>query len=193
MSIQRVEAQLAAKGEVMDGEAVQTFDFSNKVKEILSKHNQLTPPINVFNIALNEGLDLKFLSKRKVKEQHTEGQLAYITRKKMWAIYYNGDANVYRQRFTVAHELGHYFIHKSSFLDTEDTLNRDLQWDYAELQANQFGAELLMPVEMVLSEGKKYVDKVESKYQFVLEMAYVFMVSRIAMQYRLKNLQILPS
>lgn len=52
-----------------------------------------------------------------------------------------------KQRFTVSHELGHYFIHRDvdTFVDDEKT-NSD---DEREKEANKFAAELLMPTAWV--------------------------------------------
>jgi hypothetical protein len=50
-----------------------------------------------------------------------------------------------RQRFTVAHELGHFFMHKKPIVDRARVLRRSLQWDRKELEANVFAAELLTP------------------------------------------------
>lgn len=167
------------------------LNFASWIRGILDENNQSTPPINIFNIAYKEGLELKYLPKRKVTEQGIEGQLTYHHRQKQWVIHYNGYSSTTRQRFTVAHELGHYFVHQHTFVDTGDIMYRDVQWDISELQANQFAGELLMPVDMVLSEGKKIIDYVESQAQFIERMASTFMVSKLAMHYRLINLQLL--
>lgn len=52
-----------------------------------------------------------------------------------------------RQRFTIAHELGHYFLHQDKLsngiideLNREDGVNNQIEFD-----ANEFGANLLMP------------------------------------------------
>jgi len=167
------------------------FDFATWVQKIHKENNQHSPPINVFNIANNEGIDLKYLPKKKVSERGIEGELSYANRKKQWTIYFNGHNTTTRQKFTVAHELGHYFVHNNFFQDSSDTMFRDVQWDMAELQANQFASELLMPVEMVVKEGEKIIDTVETKNDFISKMAYIFMVSQLAMRFRLINLGIL--
>jgi Zn-dependent peptidase ImmA (M78 family) len=167
------------------------LNFATKVQSILKDNNLKSPPINVFNIAHNEGIDLKYLPKKKVSEQGVEGELSYAQRKRQWVIHFNGNATTTGQRFTVAHELGHYFVHKQTYQDSSESMYRDVQWNLAELQANQFAGELLMPVEMVIKEGEKIVDHVKSRSEFISRMAYTFMVSQIAMRYRLQNLGIL--
>jgi Zn-dependent peptidase ImmA (M78 family) len=54
-----------------------------------------------------------------------------------------------RKRFTVAHELGHYFLHNErldeGIVDGIDILYRDGTLDEIEKQANEFAANILMP------------------------------------------------
>jgi Zn-dependent peptidase ImmA (M78 family) len=57
-----------------------------------------------------------------------------------------------RQRFTIAHELGHYFLHEG--LEEHVDQNFRVEWrnadtsravNWQKIQANRFAAELLMP------------------------------------------------
>jgi hypothetical protein len=52
-----------------------------------------------------------------------------------------------RCRFTIAHELGHYVLHRGRFLDATETRAHFTVWNDAseESEANFFAAELLMP------------------------------------------------
>ena len=164
------------------------LDFATWVDHILQDNKQSTPPVNVFNIAHQENIELGFLSKRKAHNEHIEGKIYFHTRGKQWVIRYNKENSLTGQRIAVAHELGHYFLHKASFEDTEEILFRNIQWDLYELQANQFAAELLMPKTMIIKYGEPVADQSKSKPHFVKLMAQTFMVSREAMQYRLYNM-----
>ena len=66
----------------------------------------------------------------------------------------NGHHHVNRRRFTTAHEIGHYLLHRkgaSIFVDAAPTFFRDdvssAGTDGQEIEANAFAAELLMPKE----------------------------------------------
>jgi len=164
------------------------LDFATWVDHILNDNKQNTPPVNVFNIAQNENIELGYLSKRKVQHERIEGKCYFHNRNKHWVIRYNKENSLTRQRITVAHELGHYFLHKTSFEDTDEVLFRNIQWNLYELQANQFAAELLMPKIMIIKYGESIADRSKSKPHFVKLMSETFMVSKKAMQYRLYNM-----
>nr|VFK50674.1 MAG: protein of unknown function (DUF955) [Candidatus Kentron sp. TC] len=107
-----------------------------------------------------------------------------------------------RERFTIAHEIGHLILHinpttgKQEFIDTEKTIRRrDSSWDFEEYQANNFAAQLLMPADLIDKYGNIIIynykkETGESKIQLtelIKELASRFKVSELAMTYRLKN------
>lgn len=92
-------------------------------------------------------------------------------------LYINESAPPFRKRFTIAHELGHYFLHlfaDGEFVDGEANLFRQPQDEQhslslrhrQEIQSNLFAAALLMPEESVRSEWKKLrsVDALARKF-----------------------------
>jgi Zn-dependent peptidase ImmA (M78 family) len=110
----------------------------------------------------------------------------------------NAHASV-RQRFTVAHELGHYLLHKGIFLNstTQVYLRAEIHGRsrYEEIEANQFAAELLMPEIDVLQQLQATLrgDPRLSEESLVQRMARVFDVSVPAMSIRLGVLGIITS
>lgn len=95
-----------------------------------------------------------------------------------------------RQRFTIAHEIGHHMLHSTDTLHY-DNIPLDVppvvlyrsnnNSNYNEVEANAFAAELLMPddvIEKVIQLGVEVID----------ELANIFKVSPDAMRYRLINL-----
>jgi Zn-dependent peptidase ImmA (M78 family) len=92
-----------------------------------------------------------------------------------------------RQRFTCAHEIGHYLRRKRTgargrFVDYRDTL-AGLGTDVEEIYANQFAAALLMPAHLV-HKGYK-VDERSSE-----DLAWELGTSAQAMNVRLRNLRL---
>ena len=101
-----------------------------------------------------------------------------------------------RQRFTVAHEIGHLEMHKGQpvFIDRFVRVNmRDGQSTLEERQANAFAAELLMPRSLVPEEIERVLAKRLdfTQPELVAGLAQRFQVSPAAMQYRLMNLGML--
>jgi Zn-dependent peptidase ImmA (M78 family) len=104
-----------------------------------------------------------------------------------------------RQRFTIAHELGHFFNHlnKGGHLEHVDgdfrlhwrneTSSKGVDWD--EIEANKFAASLLMPEQLL----KNDIDERPGLgHDEIHQLAVLYKVSRLAMQYRLINLGLLP-
>ena len=102
-----------------------------------------------------------------------------------------------RQRYTIAHELGHFFLHadilrEGAHVDTVITmLNRDqdaaLGTINIEIEANQFAAELLMPRHMIDNylRAEGLGSAAVSDEAVVGSMAKAFKVSTAAMAIRL--------
>ncbi len=71
--------------------------------------------------------------------------------KKGWGIFYNKDVcSKGRINFTLAHELGHYLIHRNDYPNgiecgPQDMFRWESEYGQIEYQANQFAATLLMP------------------------------------------------
>lgn len=86
-----------------------------------------------------------------------------------------------RQRFSLAHELGHYLLdhHDRFHIDVDDVDMPGYDW-HVERTANEFAAELLMPPAIVHDEHANNPD--------TLALANRFKVSELAMGYRLVNL-----
>jgi Zn-dependent peptidase ImmA (M78 family) len=69
-----------------------------------------------------------------------------------YKIYVNGNHPVVRRRFTIAHEIGHFVLHKHLLKDgiVEDYLLRAEGFPSStEAQANAFAADLLMPWHLI--------------------------------------------
>lgn len=106
-----------------------------------------------------------------------------------------------RQRFSIAHEIGHLTLHDGElFVDKVVRVNfRDnkasLVSDRKEIKANTFAAELLMPKNFIKSEIDSLITKRQSfeKDELIKHLSKTFQVSPQAMEYRLINLGILIS
>lgn len=90
----------------------------------------------------------------------------------------NSDCSDERLRFTISHELWHYFLHKNELLSNnwniiKDVLKRDPSFpeDDKEYEANEFAWNLLMPEKEFLLDIEKYTISEVAKKYFVSENA----------------------
>lgn len=117
------------------------------------------------------------------------------------AVWVNPTEAPVRQRFTIAHELGHLIFDilpniEDSNIDEcfEDKLHRNDEMNYKETRANKFAAQLLMPADLVKSEVSKLVKQLKDEGKkaslddIVSKLAVIFDVSSQSMEIRLKTL-----
>jgi len=107
----------------------------------------------------------------------------------------NNSQHEHRQRFTIAHELGHFLLHTGEDLHLDQMFivkNRDDRSaegeDLEEVEANLFAAELLMPEQFLrrdIEEMKEFdiFEEIEVK-----QLAERYKVSQQAMVIRLTHL-----
>lgn len=154
--------------------------------EIIMKY-ALIPPVDVKKIISEIGITY-------VERPMPKGQSGFIEYDG-WTcvIAVNVDDGPQRKRFTAAHELGHFLKHRDllkkhkhldRLYDEYASRNPEQPLDYQhEVQANQFAASLLMPRRTIENEIAKGVTSIR-------ELARTFDVSRMAMEYRLKALNL---
>jgi Zn-dependent peptidase ImmA (M78 family) len=119
-----------------------------------------------------------------------------------WIIGVNTSTSPRRQRFTIAHELGHLLLHEGRPLITDYSVlvsKRDdtssTGTDKEEIEANGFAAAILMPRDLVVTELSKELDlgEASSRDELIARLARIFNVSTEAMGYRLINLNIITA
>ncbi|MGW5480463.1 ImmA/IrrE family metallo-endopeptidase [Streptomyces sp. NPDC004008] len=106
-----------------------------------------------------------------------------------------------RQRFTIAHEMGHLALHEGKPLIVDHAMRIDWRNDVSslgtndeEIEANAFAAEMLMPGRMIRSQVASYAREGNiTRDRLIVKLARDFDVSAEAMGYRLINLGILAS
>jgi Zn-dependent peptidase ImmA (M78 family) len=163
-------------------------EIEQRAQEVRVKHDQDRIPVKLLPIARGEGIEvMEGTFGRATTVGMIEKKGDHVT------IYVRRGVRPLRTRFTIAHELGHYFLHlhdKAKLVDHEVNLYR-LQSAPAseetgkrrrEIQANLFAAALLMP--------ERQVRKFWKETQSIAEMASLFRVSPAAMGYRLADLGI---
>lgn len=102
---------------------------------------------------------------------------------KLSIIVVNRNLSIPRQRFTIAHELGHIVMpHRSDFYvcSSKRCKNKLMERD-----ANRFAAEILMPQPMVAELWKKYESNKENRIEAI---AKIMKISTSALRIRIREL-----
>ena len=170
-----------------------------KARELLRKYNVLAPPVPVEEIARGEGAQI-------ARHRFKGWESGFILREgRQTIIGVNTRTSRRRQRFTIAHEIGHLLLHEGALIvDHAVRVNwRDevsgMATDTEEIQANTFSAELLMPRDFIIDSLEAYMEEVNrstkamSHEDLITSLAREFDVSAEAMGYRLINLGILAT
>lgn len=161
-----------------------------RVTALLEDHGIHKPPVPVEKIAENLGLEIRCAP--------LQGDLygALIRSDHEMYIGVNSLNHPNRRRFTIAHELGHFVLHKGIkvHIDKGFRVNwRDDESSQAvsdeEMEANRFAAEILMPIQFLTRDiealrgvGQETVTLLARKYR----------VSSQAMKIRLGNFGYIP-
>lgn len=164
--------------------------IESQANEILTQYNINKVPVPIEKIALKMDLAV------------TPTDLgpgisgALIVSEGKASIGINQNESKVRRRFTIAHELGHFLLHKSSknlfvekkvfFRDEESSSGEEKK----EREANAFAAAILMPSSFLKAEYELAMktESADNDEDFVAFLSKKFEVSEIAMTYRLINL-----
>lgn len=148
--------------------------------QIIRKH-QLKPPVDVIAIAEEIGLPVyeddampDNISGMLLKNAELGGSSGYC-------VIVNASHHINRKRFTVAHEIAHYILHRDEIGDEvkDNALYRSHLSNAIEAQANKFAADILMPWDLVNRMTSNLLS------QDVASLARKFQVSQSAMAIRL--------
>jgi Zn-dependent peptidase ImmA (M78 family) len=116
---------------------------------------------------------------------------AYIAKPDCQLLLVNGHQALSRQRFTLAHEFGHYRMQHGTVVDEQSAVGR-FGGDPNEICANAFAAEFLMPRDAVAAWGERRVDGPVTLEHVVL-FAYEYGVSPLAARYAFETAGVLTS
>lgn len=174
---------------------MEILDVTKKAERIIEKYNSegLSPfpyerieadrdDLKIVLIPLNDDLS---------------GVIEFDKNKNKFTIFINVNKSKTRQHFTIAHELGHYFLHQDIIKEEEVIIDGENSLDgnrvlfrldsytstKIETEANNFAASLIMPVGLVKNAWNTFKN--------VEECARIFNVSISAMSIRLEKLNLI--
>lgn len=161
-------------------------EIERRADEVLRTHGLQSIPLDPVVLANRLGISV---NNAKFSDDSLVGMIA--KQGDAVTLLVNATDPPYRKRFTIAHELGHHFLHlleDGEFIDGEANLFRSIPEDQAEptpdrrreIQANLFATALLMPEQAVRAEWPKLGS--------IGAMARRFNVSESAMGFRVVQL-----
>jgi Zn-dependent peptidase ImmA (M78 family) len=165
-------------------------EIEARATQILRDHNLLQMPVDPLKVAHAVGVRVMSAV---FSEPEKSG--AVVKRSGEFSVFVNANEPPARQRFTVAHELGHRLLHMESGLDelvdTEDNFRtagvpEDDSWTperRREWEANVFASALLMDAALLRQKWQECTDPTK--------LAWMFQVSTTAMLVRLTQLGLL--
>lgn len=177
--------------------------------DLLLKVNITKAPVDVFSLAKSLPIQVDTTIDSDDRAS-LSGEIFYDTKTDKIVIWINPLDSKNRQRFTMAHEIAHLVkdivpnlgnVNKiKAFHDKPINLKRDGRQDPKEFRANEFAAQLLMPVDFVIEETKKAISDYKKQKgtnakipldELVSTLSKIFEVSQQAMQIRLTRLGII--
>jgi len=163
--------------------------IEQQAARLLEENDVRRAPVPVDAIARALGLDVRYAP----TTDDVSGAL--VRNGKSVVIAVNSAQHENRQRFTIAHEIGHFILHKR----TERHVDEDFRIDYRnsvsseasqrnEIQANTFAAALLMPQGFLKRDFLRVEADETDPDHGIQTLAVRYKVSRRAMELRLLNL-----
>lgn len=165
----------------------------DKEPTLLSDYNQIISFAKEKNLYEGQSLKLQDL----ISQKYPDIEVRYVTmsddavsgslfeENKKWIIAINKKHAPQRQKFTMAHELGHYLMHRDDGVQFQDIVffrTSESKSNSIEYAANEFAANLLMPEE----EMRNFIDNENVKK--LSDLANIFGVSANAVSYRVQKL-----
>ncbi len=170
--------------------AIRKKRIETLTQKILHECNVVEPPVPIEGIVKRYGLQLHF--------QALQSDLSgFLYREQENGIIgVNSIHAKVRQRFTIAHELGHFLLHQNDSLHVDRAVHVKFRGnlskqgiDTDEMEANLFAAEILMPQDLIVREFERNepIDILDE--DFIVQLAHQYNVSMQALILRLVNLR----
>lgn len=159
-------------------ERVELIDTPDKLISFARTRGIETVPFEAEKVAAALGIEVKYGDLR----EDISGVLQKKEDLNGWEILVNRAHHVHRQRYTIAHELAHYCLHRFYRNNFEDDIFfRSTEATPTEWEANDFAGAVLIP-------GDAFKAKLRAGVNDVEELAKVFKVSTLALRMRAKKL-----
>jgi len=136
-------------------------DLEREANRVLTALDRWCVPVDPFAIVADEGIELA----PGEYSPRFDARLEYLPSVETFALYYRRGGpgrSEGRVRFSIAHELGHYYLHRDRLLRGEA---HSSQADFRsrsplEQEADEFAARLLMPQELFVAAVRRFRQRV---------------------------------
>lgn len=153
-------------------------DLESLANDILVKNDMLKIPVDLIKIASNNNIDVYYQD----LDDNISGAIRYNSELDKFQILLQKKDSERRRRFTLAHELGHFF------LDGEKLKQDDLHIDYLYRQVGYTNEKDIDYFAGALLMDKELLEKLFAVNPFIKDLADTFEVSESAMTVRLNVL-----
>jgi Zn-dependent peptidase ImmA (M78 family) len=165
-------------------------NVEEQAMRMLARSGIRRAPVPVESIARAAGLDVRYAP----TTDDVSGALIQQGGAAIIAV--NSAHHDNRQRFTIAHELGHFILHKRAKPFFDDDFSIDFRnavsseaSERREIEANGFAAALLMPKDFLRKDMLRLSLEGSDEPELIVQsLAVRYKVSRRAMELRLANL-----
>ena len=193
-------------------------EIESLASNLLSKAKYQSGAVDLKQICSYLSIELNFLNENLIDGDNKEILGTANFREKIINVFQHNNQN--RKRYTIAHEIGHFYLKHEEFLESDTVIENDLidneaqnnehGYDRLEFQANKFAAYLLLPLKSFLNktEGLKnrigminrghgyiFVDdqpcNLSDYHRLLSELSLHFGASKQAIEIRLKELSLL--
>jgi len=173
-----IRSKVFGRGAEHFGDDAALIDSAHKLVAYAQRHHIRIVPLDLEAIASRLGI----LIRKVPLERDLSGRLYRSEDSGQWVLEVNECHHANRQRYTIAHELGHFCLHKHlSQMFEDQVFFRGAESSKEEWQANDFAGAILMPESEFRTLVRSGVTDVES-------VAERFGVSSLALRIRAKSL-----
>jgi Zn-dependent peptidase ImmA (M78 family) len=164
-------------------------DIELEAKKLLENNAISRPPVPVEELAAALGIDVRYSA------GNDDVSGALIQSEDSVVIAVNSAQHENRQRFTIAHEIGHFLLHKGTEVHFDDDFRVNYRREVSsgiatddEKEANWFAAVLLMPEPFLRKDWLRLRLENQAAMGAIQSLAVRYKVSPKAMELRLVNL-----
>jgi len=155
-------------------------ELEQLTSNILLDNDMYKIPVDVLKIARANDIEVY----EGDLDKKISGAIRYYKDTKKFVILLNKNDSVVRQRFTVAHELGHFFLHREILENNEIHVDAMFRMpNEKESEVDYFAGALLM--------NRTLLEKMYEENTSITELSQIFKVSVSAMTVRLDILNLL--